>query len=192
MLLEIQEHLRIEKIRKHIDVAHIAAQFVFQKLSSFLKIGLRKLGSGAALDRLDAGRIEDDLLQHLGPAAFGKSDRALHHLHDAFGKMKFLGRIQDIHGGQAIGDHEQSHIADDFAGRRDLDDIAEQLIHRGVRIGDLVPAVFQAKALGLLAKIGVLAAGHLVLIDLARCRLSDSPRRDNIDPARPPSSRPTD
>ena len=51
---------------------------------------------------------------------------------------------------QVVGDHEQRHVADDLRRRRDLDDVAEQLVDLGVHPADLVPAVAEAQRLGLL------------------------------------------
>jgi hypothetical protein len=52
-----------------------------------------------------------------------------------------------------------------FDARRDLDDVAEELVHLGIGAGDLRPAVAEAHGVGLLLEIGELAARHLVLVD---------------------------
>ena len=43
----------------------------------------------------------------------------------------------------ALGDHHQRHVADHFGGGRDFDDIAEHLVHVGIGLRHLVPAVFK-------------------------------------------------
>jgi hypothetical protein len=63
-------------------------------------------------------------------------------------------------------EEEQRHVADDLGAGRDLDDVAEELVHLGVGAGDFRPAVAEAHAGGLLLEVGVLAAGHLVEVDL--------------------------
>ena len=49
---------------------------------------------------------------------------------------------------------------------RDLHDVAEELIHLRVGARDLGPAVAEPHRRGLLLEVGVLAAGHLVEVDL--------------------------
>ena len=88
-------------------------------------------------------------------------------------------------------DQEQRHVADDLRGRRDLDDVAEELVHLGIRLADLVPARRQAQRLGLLVQVGVLAAGHLVLIDVGRAAPSCRSRTACRTRAPPPSTRPS-
>jgi hypothetical protein len=141
--------------------------------SSFFtgEIRLGKLRPGAALDRLGARGIEDDLLQHLRPAAGGKPIAPCIISTTLLGKFSFRRGSSTSMRRQAVGHHEQRHIADDLARRRHLHDVAEDFVHLRVHVRDFVPAVFQAQALGLLAQIGVLPAGHFVVINLGRAGL---------------------
>ena len=63
-------------------------------------------------------------------------------------------------------EQEQRHVADDLRRGRHLDDVAEQLIHVGVRARDLRPPVRDRHRHSLLLQVRVLPAGHLVQIDL--------------------------
>ena len=75
-----------------------------------------------------------------------------------------------VHGHVVI-DQEDGHVADHFAGGRDLDDVAEGQVDLGVGARDFVPARAQAHGFGLLLEIGVLPAGHLVQVDFGRAGL---------------------
>lgn len=66
---------------------------------------------------------------------------------------------------EVLGDEEHCEVADHFATRRDLDDVAEELVDVGVGVGDFLPAVAEAHGVGLFLVVGVLAAGHLVEVD---------------------------
>ena len=48
----------------------------------------------------------------------------------------------------------------------EVHDVAEQLVHVGIGLGDLGPARVEAERARLLAQVGVLATGHLVAIDI--------------------------
>ncbi len=91
---------------------------------------------------------------------------------------------------QVVGDHEQRHVADGLRRRRDLDDVAEQLIHLGVHPADFRPAVGQAQRLRLLEQIRVLPAGHFVRDRRRPCWPACRFRTARRTRARLPSSRP--
>ena len=83
------------------------------------------------------------------------------------GKSRFGGvSAEEVVGFEVLGDEEHGHVTDDFRRRGDLDDIAEEVIDVGVGVGDFLPAVAEAHAVGLFLEVGVLAAGHLVEVDL--------------------------
>ena len=76
---------------------------------------------------------------------------------------------------QVVGDHEQGHVADRLARRRDLDDVAEQLIDLGIDFGRLrLQLVGQAQRPRLLIEVGVLPPGHLVAVKVRRRRQHDA------------------
>ncbi len=64
-----------------------------------------------------------------------------------------------------FGHQKERHVADDFAGRRDLDDVAEELVHVSVHFFDFAPSMTEPHGDGLLAQIRVLPAGNFVLIE---------------------------
>ena len=102
--------------------------------------------------------------------ARGLAEPALEQLDDALGEGQLALGVERVGGRQVVGDEEQGHVADDLRGGRDLDDVAEQEVHVGVRLADLDPPRGQAQRLGLLEQVRVLAAGHLVGVDLGRRR----------------------
>ena len=48
-----------------------------------------------------------------------------------------------------------------------LHDVAKEIVDLGVSAGHFLPARAKAHALGLLAQVGVLAAGHFVLVNIS-------------------------
>src|SRR6202044_1356564 len=73
--------------------------------------------------------------------------------------------------------HGDGHIADDFGGRGDLDDVAEHLVDLRVRLRHLRPAVIvESQRARLLAKIRVLAPRHAVNVDLGGARANRADR----------------
>ena len=82
-------------------------------------------------------------------------------------------------------------VADHLGGGRDLHDVAEHPVDLGVGAGHLAPARLDAERPRLLAQVGVLAAGHLVLVDLGGAGAHVALEARVRPRARPPSSRPT-
>ena len=121
--------------------------------------------------RLHAGRLEHDLLQRLRPSALWTAEHALHHLDHAPRETERCPAVQDVGRRKLVRHHEQRHVAHDLARWRHLDDVTEQLVGCRVRFAELRPPALQAKTLGLLAQVRVLAARHLVLIDVGAWRL---------------------
>src|SRR4051812_11911355 len=64
-----------------------------------------------------------------------------------------------------VSHQEDRHIADYFAGRRDLDDIAERTIDAGISGRDLMPSLTESHAFGLFLEISELPARHLMQVD---------------------------
>ncbi len=108
-----------------------------------------------------------DLVDNPGrEATGGLAQVALHHVDDTVGKGHVgVGRF-DLVAAQPLADHHQRHVANDLGAGRDLDDIAEHLVHVGIGLGDLVPPVLQPQTARLGLEIGELATGHFVQIDL--------------------------
>ena len=69
-----------------------------------------------------------------------------------------------------MADQKNRAVADDFAGRRDLDDVAEREIQFRVGVRDFLPPRAESHGFGLLAKIRVLPAGHFVNVNFRRAR----------------------
>ena len=69
---------------------------------------------------------------------------------------------------QILRDHHQRHVADHLGGRRHLHDVAEHLVHVGIGVRDLVPALLEPERARLLLEVGELPARHLMQIDFGR------------------------
>ena len=87
---------------------------------------------------------------------------------DRFGKRDLAALIENVLGRKIVGNQEQSQVAHRFRGGRDLHDIAQQLVHLGIKPPDIGPAVGQPQCTRLLKQIRVLAAGHFVPIKIRR------------------------
>ena len=84
-------------------------------------------------------------------------------------------------------DQVQREVADHLGRRRHLDDVAEDVVGRGVHVLDLLELLAEAERDRLLAQVGELAAGDLVAVDAAGRRRQPGLER-RVDPAgRPPS-----
>ena len=106
----------------------------------------------------------------LRPAAVGLAERAHKHLdHRGGQRERVIGtEARELLHGQVVGEQENGHVPHHLAGGRHLHDVPECHVDIGVGAGQFVPALAQAHGLGLLLEIGVLAAGHLVQVDLGR------------------------
>ncbi len=59
-------------------------------------------------------------------------------------KRDFPIRVENVFGGEIIGHHENRHVANHLACRRDLDDIAKQFVDCRIGRCDLIPARVQS------------------------------------------------
>ena len=131
----------------------------------------RPVSGSAALEHLRlerlreaAGRLAEVALRRTRPPTPGNAS-------SRSGSSTSLGR-------QVVGDHEQGHVADDLRRRRHLDDVAEQPVDLGVRAGRPRASATPGRApRACWQQVRVLAAGHLVLVDVggagAACRVSN-------------------
>ena len=82
------------------------------------------------------------------------------------GKARSLDLRDHGLGRQVVLGHEQGHVADGLGGGGHLDDVAAHVVDRAVHGLDLLPAVAEPQGDGLGAEVGVLAARHLVAVDV--------------------------
>ena len=166
--LEVLEHARIHEVGVEgvLDGGGFEGEAVLDVGSGG---GLEIDGLGEFAGALGGDPVvgaEDDFLDIGRPSAIGLAEAAGEHVDDGLGEIDGAGLdLGDVGGFDATGDEEHAHVADDFRGRGDLDDVAEELVHLGIGAGDLPPAVAEAHGVRLLAEVGVLAAGHFVLVD---------------------------
>src|SRR4030095_3914832 len=159
---EVAKHLRIHEVRVEIVAVGLMLELRGQLRADFLQLHRRNL---RALRLLRVA--EHDLEQGTGPPAHRFAQSASEHVDHALREARAAGfEIYDIGGLNAAGKKEEPHVADDFRRRRDLHDVAEKLIHFRVAARDFRPAMTQPHRRGLLLEIRVLAARHLVEINL--------------------------
>ena len=115
---------------------------------------------------------QDHGLEFRRPAALGFAQRSGKHFHDGIRQRQIVIRpepLQILHR-HIVADEENRAVADDFARRRDLDDVAEREIQFRVGVRDFLPARAESHGFGLLAQIRVLPAGHFVNVNFRRAR----------------------
>ena len=129
------------------------------------KSGWFEVRAGTAFHR--GGAAQDDALDVGGPSAEGGAEGAGEHVADGVGEVDVVvgGQVEDVLRLHAFGDEEEGHVTDDFAGRGDFDDVAEELVDAAVHLFDFLPAVGEAHGVGLLAEVAVLAAGDFMDVE---------------------------
>ena len=139
---------------------------------AFSRAASKSAGGRLAPGRLVSGApaLQDPGLERRRKAARRLAQPALEKLDHAFGKRQLTRGVEDVVGSQVVGDHEERHVAHDLRAGRHLDDVAEEQVDLRIGLADLAPARGQAEGLGLLEQVGVLAAGHLELVEVGRGR----------------------
>ena len=97
----------------------------------------------------------------------------------------FAGFVRELGRVGADRDQVQREVADHLRRRRHLDDVAEDVVGRGVHVLDLLELLAEPERDRLLAQVGELAAG-----DLVACRPGRSARAARTRTARRPGARP--
>ncbi|MPL71091.1 hypothetical protein SDC9_16859 [bioreactor metagenome] len=160
----VEEDLRIHQIARQILVIDgIAVQLGRELCPRRLEIDRRQMQprplgrGGLALQRL--------LHDRLGPASGRLSKVALQHVDDRVGEGHVAVGIKHIGLRQPLRHHHQRHVAHHLRRRRDLHDVAEDLVRVGIGLRHRVPAFLKAKAARLRLEVGELAPRHLVQPD---------------------------
>src|SRR6266478_6076833 len=83
----------------------------------------------------------------------------------------FFVELENVRRLHLLGHQEKRHVTDDFAGRRDFDDVAEKLVYICIHLFDFAPTMAQAHGGSLLTQVGVLAAGNFMLVEARRAGL---------------------
>ena len=105
--------------------------------------------------------------ERLGPAAGQVAELAGHEADDRVGHVVLVGVRLEV-GGVGLHRREvQREVADDLRRRRDLRHAAEDLVGRRVHVLDELEVVGEAECDRLLAEVGELAAGDLVVVHAA-------------------------
>ncbi len=167
---QLGEDIGIHQIVEEVVVADIALQALGQLGLFLFQVDLGRFRAGASGGGLAVA--QDDLLQRLGPTALGLAEATGEHVHHAGGEGGRAGvEIEHVTRLDALGEEENREVAHDLARRGDLDDVAKEEIDLAVVADDFGPALAQAQRGGLLAQVGVLAAGHLVAVNLGTAEL---------------------
>jgi len=159
----VGEDLRIHEIGGELEVADLAADLLFDRLTLGIEVGVLKQGAGP--DGIGRFALQRLLLQTFRPADRRLAEIAAQHGDDRFREGHVLLWIDDVLDGQVLAHHHQRHVAHDLGRRRHLDDVAEHLVGVGIGLRHFVPAGFQPERAGLFLEIGELAARHFMQVD---------------------------
>jgi hypothetical protein len=120
------------------------AQVFSQFRAGRFKIDRRKAQAGA----VGQGSLAfQDLLQNTRrPAAGGLAKVTFEHVHHRVREGNLDAWVFHLRAGQVLRYHHQRHVTDDLGRRRDLHDIAEHLVHIGIGLRDLMPAILKPQA----------------------------------------------
>src|SRR6185295_6688887 len=161
----VGEHLRIHEVRGELRVADLATTASRGLSALALEVRRSKYLARAHLEWLRV--LQNLALQGLWKATVRLAEITAKELYDRFRKRNFHCRIEHGPGREPGGDHHQCQIPHHLRGRRDLDDVAEHLIHLAVRARHFRRAMLlDTKRARLLTQVGVLPAGHAVHVDL--------------------------
>ena len=105
--------------------------------------------------------------QRLGPAAGRVAELPAQEADDRVGDVELRGVGLEVRGVDPGADEVQREVADDLGRRRHLDEVPEHPVGGGVGVLDLLEPVPQPERDGLLAQVGELPAGDLVVVDAA-------------------------
>ena len=158
---EVLEHLRVHGVGD--EALAVGVRGVLLDLAAYLvPVHGREQLAGAAGDGLLA--LEHDALELAREAAGRLAHHALEVAHDAVREGEALAALDYVLRRQVVLHHEYGEVADHLRARRDLDDVAEHIVHRAVHLLDLVEALAEAEGLNLGLEVRVLAAGYLVAV----------------------------
>ena len=142
----------------------------------------RLLGGEVLGRRLPRPALERLGPERLRPAARRVAQLAVEEADDRVGDVELAGVVGELRRVGADRDQVQRQVTDHLGGRRHLDDVAEDVVGRGVHVLDLLELLPQAERDRLLAQVGELAAGDLVGVDAAGRRRQPRLER-RVDPA---------
>ena len=166
--------------RENVGIKQRAQQIVAADgmTESFLKdfLLLFQLCSFEICTRASAERClatQDDFLQLLRPAVRRHAQDSRKHFDNRIGEghVVILAQLENVSRLHLLGHQKKRHVADDFAGRRDFDDVAKELVHLGVHFFGFAPAMTETHGGSLLAQVAVLTAGNFMLVQTRRAGL---------------------
>ena len=161
----IGEHLRVHQPRGELGIGNAARGLALGLLAPGGEVGRRQHRARPHRDR--RAPLEDLLLQGAGEAAVGLAQLAGEERDHRFREGDLAVRARHLLGREPAGHHGEREVAHHLGGGRHLDDVAEHAVDLGVGAGDLGPVlVVDAERARLLAQVGVLAAGDLVVVDV--------------------------
>ena len=168
VLGEVDEDLRVHQVAGELGVGDAPAHLLLDLRAGGVEVHrLERLAGPHGERRLP---LQDLRLERPREPAVRLAQVPVEVLDHRLGERDLAVGVEHLLRRQVVGDHEDRQVAHDLGGGRDLHDVAEHAVDLGVGLGHLAPARLDAERPRLLAQVGVLAAGHLVLVDLGRAR----------------------
>ena len=162
-LAVVLEHLRVHGVAGHVAVADLAEAIAQLPLDLVEVHGLqRQTGSPVELAS-SAQRLRPERLRE---AAVRLAHEPLEEFEHRAGEVELCRLFQNVVVAEFVRHHELCQVADDLGCRRDLDDVAEQLVGLLVRFLCLGPALAEPQLGGLEDEVRQLATRDLVLVHL--------------------------
>ena len=180
-LREGKKHLRIHQVAHQVRAACVVANLLFEHRRRLLHVRReRDARRGVRVSVSGPRRTASTIFGGQPPSGSPSAPENISTTELGSVKVWFAPKRSKLMNGHSVAHQEDRHVADDLARRRDLHDVAERHVDVGVGAGDLRPPVPEAHRFGLLLQVGVLAAGHLVEIDLGGAGLGAAVERSVI------------
>lgn len=111
------------------------------------------------------GSAKDDVLEFFRESAVRNAELAVEEINNGLREIECCALFIDVFFGQVVLNHEECHIADNFGGRCNFDDIAEEHVDSCIHAADFWPAFAEAYSGCLLAQVAELSARHFMLVE---------------------------
>ena len=169
LLVVVVKDLRVQRPGDHVQLAHgLLAVLVHDLALLDGKVEGLHVASGPARHR--GLPLEHPSPQLLREPPRGLAQVALEVLHHTLREIELWCEIHDGVLGELVLDDELGEVPDHLAGWGDLDNVPENLVSHPVGALNLLPLLHQTILHGLELQVRVLAARHLVLVDLGAPR----------------------
>src|SRR6266851_6265295 len=142
-LVVFGEDVGIKQIAEQVVATEGMTEFFLERVFLFLEFHWFQVCAWAATKRSMAA--QDNFLQLLWPAAGRHAEDAGKQFADGIWErdVVFFVERENVRRLHLLGHQEKRHVADNFAGRRDFNDVAEKLVYICIHLFDFAPTMAQ-------------------------------------------------